>query len=103
MLDAVEEQSLKTTESVTGIRELMKKYRKITSSKLPKIYSAELVEYLFSYSFYSQSTMQRKLSISSRNTASKYFSELVGIGILEEKKYKNEKVYFCPEFHHLLK
>jgi Fic family protein len=103
ILDAVEEQSVKTSQSVTGIRELMKNYRETISSKLPKIYSAELVEYLFSYPFYSQSSMQSKLNIASRNTASKYFSELMNIGIINAQKYKNDKVYFCPKFHQLLK
>lgn len=103
ILNAVEEQSTKTMHSVTGIRELMKKYREDISNKLPKIYSAELVEYLFSFPYYSQSSMQEKLNIASRNTASKYFSELIGIGLVKEEKYKNDKVYFCPEFHELLK
>ena len=102
ILDAVEEQSIKTTQSVTGIRELMKEYRELLQSHLPKIYSAELVEYLFSYPFYSQSTMQLKLNIS-RNTSSKYFSELIQSGIIKEQKYKNDKIYFCPEFQQLLK
>jgi hypothetical protein len=52
--------------------------------------------------YYSQKSMQSSLNIS-RNTASKYFSELVRIGITNENKYKNDKVYFCPEFHELLK
>ncbi len=103
ILTAVEEQSTHTMHSVTGIRELMKKYREDINSKLPKIYSAELVEYLFSFPYYSQSSMQEKLNIASRNTASKYFSELIGIGLIKEEKYKNDKVYFCPEFHELLK
>lgn len=103
ILTAVEEQSIHTMHSVTGIRELMKKYREDINSKLPKIYSAELVEYLFSFPYYSQSSMMEKLNIASRNTASKYFSELIGIGLIKEEKYKNDKVYYCPEFHELLK
>lgn len=103
ILNAVETQSINTTKSVTGIRELMKKYREDIQKKLPKIYSAELVEYLFSYPFYSQTSMLEKLDIASRKTASKYFSRLKEIGIIEVKKYKNDKVYYCPEFHELLR
>lgn len=103
ILDAVEEQSVKTTQSVVEIRTLMKKYREILTSKLPKIYSAELVEYLFSFPYYSQRSMQSHLGISSRNTAAKYFTELIKVGIAQEQKYKNDKVYFCPEFHKILK
>jgi Fic family protein len=102
ILDSVEEQSIKTTQSVTGIKELMSNFRKVLNDKLPRIYTVKLVEYLFSYPYYSQKSMQSILSIS-RNTASKYFTELVRIGIMEEKRYKNDKVYFCPQFHELLK
>lgn len=103
ILTAVEEQSNSTMLSVSGIRELMKKYRDEIQIKSRKIYSAELVEYLFSFPYYSQSSMQEKLGIASRNTASKYFAELKRIGIIQEEKYKNDKVYFCPAFHELLK
>ena len=103
ILDAVEEQSIKSTTSVTGIRNLMQEYRNKISTDLPKTYSAELVEYLFSYPYYTQSAMQQKLNITSRNTASKYFSELQTVGILKEEKYKKEKIYYCPAFHELLK
>lgn len=102
ILKAVETQSTETTKSVEGIRELMKKYRELIHQKKPKLKNMELVEYLFSFPFYSQSTIQNKLGVT-RKTASKYFNELKEIGIIEEKKYKNEKVYFCPEFHELLK
>lgn len=103
ILGAVEEQSLKTTQSVTGIRELMRKYRETISTRKPKIYSAELVEYLFSYPYYTKATMLKKLGISSRNTAYKYFSELREIGLIEEKRYKKEIIYYCPAFHELLR
>jgi Fic family protein len=101
ILNAVESQSLATTKSVVGIRDLILKYRLVIQAKT-KIYTAELVEYLFSYPFYSQKTMQTTLGVS-RNTASKYFSELELIDVIKSEKYKNDKVYFCPEFHQLLK
>jgi len=95
-------ENINTTQSVIDIRELMSRFRSEISSKLPKIYSAELVEFLFSHPYCSQKSLQNVLKIS-RNTASKYFSELVRIGILSEQKYKNDKVYFSPQFHELLK
>jgi Fic family protein len=101
ILTAVESQSKATTKSVIGIRELMANYRSIIQ-KGSKIYRAELVEYLFNYPFYSQKTLQKYLGIS-RNTSSKYFSELERLGVVKSEKYKNDKIYFCPEFHQLLK
>jgi len=60
------------------------------------------VEYLFSFPFYSQKTMQSALGIS-RNTASKYFAELERIDLIKSQKYKNDKIYYLPEFHNLLR
>lgn len=101
ILNAVESQSIATTSSVIGIRELIHKYKLVIQSK-SKIYTAELVEYLFSFPFYSQKTMQTALGIS-RNTASKYFAELERIDLIMSQKYKNDKIYYLPEFHNLLK
>jgi len=101
ILNAVESQSIATTNSVIGIRELIHKYRLVIQSK-SKIYTAELVEYLFSFPFYSQKTMQSSLGVS-RNTASKYFAELERIDLIKSQKYKNDKIYYLPEFHNLLK
>jgi Fic family protein len=102
ILTAVEEQSVKTTCSVSGIQNLMKSCREQIKAKLPGIYSAELIEFLFSHPYYSQSSIKEKLGIS-RNTASKYFNELKEINLIQEEKYKNDKVYFCPALHELLK
>lgn len=102
ILDAVEVQSNKTTQSVTGIRELMKSNRDRFPAEIPGFAAAGLTEYLFSFPYYTQRTLQERMNISSRNTASKYFTALVKAGIIREEKYKKEKVYFCPEFHKLL-
>lgn len=102
ILKAVEIQSLATTKSVTGIRELMITYKELIKIKKPKYSVAELIDYLFSYPYYSQNSLMQSLNILSRKTASKYFSELREIGIIEERRYKNDKVYFCRKFHELL-
>lgn len=102
ILNAVETQSLATTKSVTGIRELMIVYKELIKLKKPKFPVAEVIDYLFSYPYYSQNSLMKNLGIRSRKTASKYFSELREIGITEEKQYKNDKVYFCRKFHELL-
>lgn len=103
ILEAVEQQSTKTTDSITGIRDLMIKYRDRIAAEKPKIYTAELVEYLFSFPYYRQSTLMERLEVKSRNTASKYFSDLKEIGLIKDEMYKNDKIYYCPEFHELLK
>lgn len=102
VLEAVEVQSKATTNTVIGIRELMNKYKNYIHEKRPKLKYVELVEYLFSYPYYSKKTLQSKMGIT-RNTATKYFSDLREIGIIKELMYKNDKIYYCPEFHSLLK
>ncbi|MCK9280249.1 MAG: Fic family protein [Melioribacteraceae bacterium] len=101
ILNAVESQSINTTKSVISIRELMQKYRLEIKDKT-KIYSADLIEYLFSSPFYNQKTLQTSLGIS-RNTTSKYFSELERLYLIQSYKYKNDKIYYSPEFQSLLK
>jgi len=65
---------------------------KTIKNKLPKIYSKELVEYLF-YDFYTRNEyLCNKLSIT-RNTASKYLKSLCDAGILIEEKIGKHKIY----------
>jgi Fic family protein len=79
----------------------LQKYRLEIKDKT-KIYSADLIEYLFSSPFYNQKTLQTSLGIS-RNTTSKYFSELERLYLIQSYKYKNDKIYYSPEFQSLLK
>jgi Fic family protein len=102
ILTAIEIQSLETTSTVFKIRDLMQKYREIIKLKLPKIYSADLIEYLFSYPFYNQKNFAEAMNLS-RNTTSSYFSKLQEIKLLKSIKLGREYIYFCNEFLELLK
>lgn len=48
MLDAVEQSAHATSEKILAIRELMREYVATAQEKLPKIYSKDLIEVLFS-------------------------------------------------------
>ncbi len=72
----------------------------VKSSEL-KIYSLELINYLF-YDFYTKNTFLREELNISRNTASKYLKELVNLGILEEEKVGKEIIYKNIHLYNLM-
>lgn len=102
MLKAIEEQANESTTTVIKIRDMMQDYREIIKSKLPKIYSAELIEFLFSHPFYSQKVMSEEMGFS-RNTSFKYLNELQKHSFLSLIKVRNENVFFSPKLLELLK
>ena len=83
-------------------RELMDDASNLIKEKCPKIYSHELVEYLF-YDFYTKNEYLRNALDISRNTASKYLNELEEAGVLisemvgKEKIFKNAYLYSLIE------
>ena len=55
--------------------------RNLVKQNMPKIYSEELIEYLF-YDFYTKNEYLRERLSISRNTAGKYLSELEELGVI---------------------
>jgi Fic family protein len=102
ILTAIETQSLETTSTVIKIRDLMQYYREKIKSKIPNIYSADLIEFLFSHPIYSQKIMSQELDIS-RNTSFKYLNTLLDNKYVGVLKLKNENVYYSKKFLDLLK
>ena len=60
--------------------------------ELPKIYSKDLIEILFSHPYTKIDFLVEGLNIS-RQTASKYLQELEKLGLLQSIKIKNSKFY----------
>ena len=71
-------------------------------NKCPKIYSEELLEYLF-YDFYTKNVYLRNNLSISRNTASKYLNELEQVGILLSERVGKEKIYKNNYLYELIK
>ena len=102
MIKGIEVNTIFTINFINKFRNSMDKCKDIIKNKKPKIYSNELVEYLF-YDFYTKNEyFCEKLSIS-RNTASKYLSELEDIGILSSEKVGKEKIYKNNYLYELMK
>lgn len=101
ILNAVETQATETATTVTAIKLMHRSYKSTIKEKLPKIYSADLVDYLFANPFYSQQRLAETLG-KERKTAAKYLNALLEISLIEAFKFKREKVYFCPKLLKLL-
>lgn len=102
MIKGVSEMSSFTIEFIKSFRKLMEDASELIKEKCPKIYSRELVEYLF-YDFYTKNEYLRNSINISRNTASKYLNELEEAGVLisemvgKEKIFKNAYLYSLIE------
>ena len=92
MLDGVEQTSLATIELVNGIHELMNETKVKIKSKLPKIYSKDLVEILFMHPYTKIDFLVEGLGVY-RDTAARYLKKLEALGIVEEVKIKNSKYF----------
>ena len=102
MIQGVSEMSSFTIDFIKSFRKLMDDASELIKEKCPKIYSHELVEYLF-YDFYTKNEYLREALNISRNTASKYLNELEETGVLisemvgKEKIFKNAYLYSLIE------
>lgn len=101
ILNAVETQAAETAETVTQIKKMHKLHKETIKDKLSKIYTAELVDYLFANPFYSQQRLSQTLN-KERKTAAKYLNLLLKENLIKAFKFKREKVYYCPELLKLL-
>ena len=101
MLAAIEETSLWTTGKIRAIRDLMDATVAYVSSSLPKIYSRELVEVIFTQP-YSRIGNIVEARLGNRKTASKHLKELVAKGVLQERQEGRENIYINVRFLELL-
>ena len=96
MLDGIEKTSKETMYLVNDISEMMKKTKYTIREELPKIYSKDLIEIIFSHPYTKIDFLVTDLNLS-RQTASKYLNELENIGIMESIKIKNNKYFINKE------
>lgn len=92
MINGVEKTSIFTLEFINKFRKVMDNCRNLVKQNKPKIYSEELIEYLF-YDFYTKNEYLRERLSISRNTAGKYLSELEELGVLTSEQVGKEKIF----------
>jgi len=101
LLKAVEETARETLSQVEGIRELMRKTKNELRSKLPKIYSQDLLNNLFRHPYTKIEFIVRDLNVS-RPTAMKYLALLDEQGVVEKVKLGRTNFYINHALFSLL-
>ncbi|MGK2894548.1 protein adenylyltransferase Fic [Klebsiella michiganensis] len=92
MLDAVESTAQWTTKKIAIIRALMADTTGYVRDRLPKIYSHELIQLLFTQPYCRIENLVEH-GVAKRQTASTYLKLLVEHGVLEEMSAGREKLY----------
>lgn len=101
VLNGVEETCTWTTEKIKAIRELMEHTAEFVQSKLPKIYTWELVELLFKQPYCRIGNLV-DAGVAKRQTASVYLKQLCDAGVLKEIKSGRENIFVHPKYIELL-
>lgn len=101
ILEGIRVQSIETAQKVKQISDLKLKWKKILKQNYPQFYSVEILDYLFGYAFYTQTHMSQKVNIS-RPTVIKYLDNMLGKGLVLDKKVGKERLFFVPEFLEIL-
>lgn len=92
ILTGIERTSKNTIELIKHIQNEMESYKKDFMTKLPKIYSDELLDSLF-YEVYTRISYIEKRCGVTRQTAATYLNSLVDAGLLEYEKVGRESIY----------
>ena len=101
MLEAVEQTARATRERILNIRELMHESAEKVKRELPKVYTKDLIELLFSQP-YCKIRFLEEAGIVQRQTAATYLKELERIGLLYRVKVGREYYYINDNFLKLL-
>jgi len=101
MLRGVEETAAWTTGKIGAVRNLAAATTEFVRSKLPKIYSRELVDLIFEQPYCRINNLVGA-RIAGRQAASRYLKALVGIGVLRERVFGKEKLFVHPRLMTLI-
>nr|WP_272887138.1 Fic family protein [Phenylobacterium aquaticum] len=101
MLDGVEQMARQTTRLVHRIRELMLEHKVRLRRQLPRIYSQDLLNNMFSHPYSKIAFVERDLGVS-RITATRYLDELTRIGLMRKHKIGRESYYMNSALLELL-
>ncbi len=96
MLNAVADTAKWTTNKIMAIRDLSSHTSDYVKEQLPKIYSRELVDIIFSQPYCRISNLV-EADIAKRQTASEYLKKLVSVGVLQEVQRGRERLFLHPK------
>lgn len=101
ILNGIEQTSRQTTKLVQGIKDLMQTHKHKLRDELPKIYSQDLLNNLFSHPYTKIDHVMMSLSVS-RLTATRYLNEVTRIGLLKRHKLGRDNYYINEDLMRLL-
>jgi Fic family protein len=101
ILEAIEDTSRWMVAKIRAISRLLGYTCDYVQNRLPRIYSRELVEIIFTQPYCRIANLV-EARIVRRQTASSYLKALVDIGVLREFKIGREKIFLHPKFFNLL-
>ena len=102
ILKGIEETSKNTIDLIKLIQGEMESYKEEFMTKLPKIYSDELLESLFFEVYARINYIEDRCNVT-RQTAATYLNNLVKVGLLEFEKVGRESIYKNTRLIDLLK
>jgi Fic family protein len=95
-LKSIEVTAIQTIDLITNINVLMQDYKTDIQTKLPKIYSQDLINNLFRNPYTKIEFLEKELKIS-RQTASIYLDKISELGMLEKSKIGKSNYYLNTE------
>jgi len=101
MLQAVAETSRWTTGKIAAIRKLAEHTTEHVRTRLPKIYTRELVDVIFEQPYCRIGNLVDK-GIAQRQAASRYLHDLAALGVLREMPVGKERLFIHPKLMQLL-
>lgn len=101
MLDGIEKTACQTTHLIFEIKKLMQHHKHKIRSELPKIYSQDLLNEIFSHPYTKTGFLERELG-KTRLTAKRYLDELTRIGLMDKMKVGREIYYINTQLVELL-
>lgn len=102
MLDGVEETARDSIKLISEINSLMETTKEKLSSELPKIYSKDLLELIFSHPYTKIGFLVNELGVT-RKTATSHLRAIEEIGVLESLKIGRDVFFINKQLFKLLK
>lgn len=101
MLDAVENTARESIALIQNIKILMQEFKQTLRTRLPKIYSQDLLNNLFRHPYTKIDFIRQDLNVN-RLTATNYLNRIVEIGLLEKQKIGRDNYYINTRLFKLL-
>jgi Fic family protein len=102
ILDSIEKTAKDTTSRIQGIKRLFDSTAEKIKEELPKVYTKELVEVIFSQPYCKINHLVDN-GIVARQAAGRYLNQLEEIGVLESKKVGRDVLYINTKLYDLLR